>query len=99
VSHGFKKYQVDQVQQFFDPMHLSVKIIGLDECTNKSSRTHDYYFVEGYKHQIKKDYSKALQLYEKGAGTQGIDKKSQFRCWFNRGVVLFRLGLMQEALE
>ena len=60
---------------------------------NPVGKNADYFFIKGFKHSVTEDYSHAMAAFLKG-----LDIKSDhLLCRFNLGVMLFKLGLYQEA--
>jgi hypothetical protein len=67
ISHGFKKYNMKDVARFFDPLRLKLLSIPLSEVPNSETKSgSDYYFVQGCKYFLRKDYQMALNVLEKG---------------------------------
>mmetsp|Transcript_33709 Transcript_33709/g.32733 ORF Transcript_33709/g.32733 Transcript_33709/m.32733 type:complete len:185 (+) Transcript_33709:221-775(+) len=96
VSHGFKKYNMKEIDRYFDPMRLKLIQIPLSDVPNQDSKIGaDYHFIQGLKSMLKRDYGLALNSFDRGIQEQ---PRNSFNCKFNKGVVLFKLGLFQEAL-
>ena len=55
----------------------------------------DYYFIEASKLSLKGDLPSAIEMLKKGLEL----KPNHYLCRFNHGVLLFKLGLIQEAKE
>lgn len=53
----------------------------------------DYYFIEAAKQGLRNELTKALQLLKRGLEL----KPEHYLCKFNHGVILFKLGLINEA--
>lgn len=63
-----------------------------DESRSYNSKQQaDLHFSKGYKYQELKDYQRALNEYELGIKNF---PDSSYNCKFNKGVILFKLGLV-----
>ncbi len=60
---------------------------------NPIGKNADYFFLKGFKHSANEEYANALSAYLKGLEI----KADHLLCRFNLGVILFRLGLFEEA--
>ena len=55
----------------------------------------DYFFLKGFKYALAEDFSHSMAAYLKGLDI----KRDHLLCRFNLGVILFRLGLFEEAVS
>ena len=60
---------------------------------NPIGKNSDYFFLQGFKYAASEEYAHALHQYQKGLQI----KNDHLLCRFNLGVILFRLGLFEEA--
>lgn len=54
----------------------------------------EFYFIEAAKQSLRNELTKALQLLKRGLEI----KPNNYLCLFNHGVILFKLGLINEAV-
>ncbi|CDW79852.1 tpr repeat-containing protein [Stylonychia lemnae] len=87
---GFKKIGLNDMH--FDPLRLKVLVIPFKDA-NPIGKNADYFFLKGFKYQTNEEYANALHSYQKGLEI----KHNHLLCRFNLGVILFRLGLFEEA--
>eukprot|EP00347_Sterkiella_histriomuscorum_P011112 403373711 len=97
VSHGFQKFRVQDIEQFFDPLRLKLMMVPLSDIPNQFTKQgSDFHFIKGIKLQLMKELQAALNSYEEGILQY---PQSSFNCKFNKGVILFKLGMFKEALR
>ncbi|CDW86496.1 cyclic nucleotide-binding domain containing protein [Stylonychia lemnae] len=97
VSHGFQRFKVQEIEQFFDPLRLKLMIVPMSDIPNQYTKQgSDFHFVKGFKLQQMKDHQGALNAYEDGIREY---PESSYNCKFNKAVILFKLGLFKEALN
>jgi tetratricopeptide (TPR) repeat protein len=60
-----------------------------------SGKNADFYFTEAAKISLRGDLTQALEMLKKGLEL----KPEHFLCRFNHGVILFKLGLINEAIS
>lgn len=77
---------------FFDPLRMKVLVMPYQDA-NPVGKNADYFFLKGFKNAVSEEYAHAMSSYLKG-----LDIKSDhLLCRFNLGVILFTLGLFEEA--
>lgn len=89
-KHGFIHQQAPK--EAFDPLRLKVLVLPFQDA-NPIGKNADYFFLKAFKHSAAEDYAHALSSYLKGLEI----KPDHLLCRFNLGVILFRLGLFEEA--
>ena len=77
----------------FDPLRLKVLVLPYQDA-NPVGKNADYFFLKGFKYTTCEEYSNAMSSYLKGLEI----KEDHLLCRFNLGVILFKLGLYEEAV-
>lgn len=62
---------------------------------NPIGKNADYFFLKAFKHAMNEEYANAIQDYQKGLEI----KPNHLLCRHNLGVILFTIGMFQEALS
>ena len=83
------------MDKFFDPLRIRLRVMPLARAPLTIGKNSDFYFIEACKLSLKNDLPSALEML-----TRGLDlKPTHFLCRFNHGVLMFKLGLLQEAIS
>lgn len=83
------------LEKFLDPIRIRLRIMPLSRAPLAQGKNSDFYFVEAAKISLKGNLPLAIQMLKKGLDL----KPTHFLCRFNHGVVQFKLGLINNALE
>lgn len=62
---------------------------------NPVGKNADYFFLKGFKCAVAEEYANAMASYLKGLSI----KNNHLLCRYNLGVILFKLGLFDEAIS
>lgn len=83
------------LEKFFDPLRIRLRVMPISRAPLVHGKNSDFYFVEAAKVSLKGQFCEAIYILMKGLEL----KPTHFLCRFNHGVLLFKLGLINLALE
>ena len=75
-------------------MRLKILVMPYHDA-NPVGKNADYFFLKGFKCAIAEEFANAMASYLKGLSI----KNNHLLCRFNLGVILFKLGLFDEAIS
>lgn len=81
------------LEKFYDPLRVRLRVMPVSRAPLIQGKNSDYYFIEAAKLSLKGDLPRAIEQLKKGLEL----KQNHLLCRFNQGVLLFKLGLIQEA--
>jgi tetratricopeptide (TPR) repeat protein len=86
---------VEQIAKTFDPIRIRLRVIPTGRVPNTQGKTADYYFKEAAKKSVAGELTYGIELLKKGL----LINPNHMQCRFNHGVLMFKFGLVREALE
>jgi tetratricopeptide (TPR) repeat protein len=91
---GFAHSNGSEALKQFDPLRLKILIMPPQDA-NPVGKNADYFFLKGFKASSSEEYANAMSYYLKGLQI----RDDHLLCRFNLGVILFKLGLFDEAIS
>ena len=79
----------------FDPIRIRLRIMPISRAPLAQGKTPDYYFLEAAKKALGGDLTAAIEQLKRAL----ILNPNHFICRFNHGVLMFKFGLIQEAMN
>jgi tetratricopeptide (TPR) repeat protein len=86
---------VEQIAKTFDPIRIRIRVMPTGRVPNTQGKTADYYFKEAAKKSVAGELTYGIELLKKGL----LINPNHMQCRFNHGVLMFKFGLVREALE
>lgn len=84
---------VKTIEKFFDPLRIKLRVMPISRAPLAQGKNADFYFVEACKIGLRGDLTEAIEMLKKGLEL----KPQHYLCRFNHAVILFKLGLVNEA--
>lgn len=98
ASETERRYVNDNIEQIgktFDPIRIRIRVLPTARVPNTQGKTADYYFKEAAKKSVAGELTYGIELLKKGL----LINPNHLQCRFNHGVILFKFGLIKEALS
>jgi tetratricopeptide (TPR) repeat protein len=86
---------VEQMKKTFDPIRIRLRVLPSNRVPNTQGKTADYYFREAAKKSLAGELTYGIEMLKKGL----LLNPNHMQCRFNHGVLLFKFGLIKEALN
>jgi len=89
------KENLEILQKTFDPIRIRLRIMPSDRVESTQGKTAAYYFKEAAKKSMAGELTYGIEYLKKGL----LNNPNHIPCRFNHGVLLFKFGLIKEALS
>lgn len=78
-----------------DPLRIKLRVLPVSSGCQPKGMNSDFYFREATKKALQGDLPHAMDLLKRGL----LMKPAHYQCRFNHGVIMFKFGLIREAIE
>ena len=93
VDRQYVNHNVKTIQNSFDPIRIRLRVMPVSRAPLVRAKNSDYYFIEAGKNANCGAIPDAIELLKRGLAI----KDNHFLCRFNHGVIMFKIGLIEEA--
>lgn len=94
----FRPYKHKEIQELkinLDPVRIKIRVLPVSAGCQPKGMNADFYFREAGKKALMGNLTQALDLLKRGLTM----KPDHYQCRFNHGVILFKFGLIKEAID
>ena len=94
-GRNYSNKQALETKGNFDPIRIRLRIMPISKAPLAQGKTPDYYFLEAAKKSLSGDLTSAVEMLKRGL----YINPNHFLCRFNHGVLMFKFGLIREAMK